>query len=626
MELALLVLAPLFGAFASFLVGRSYPRLSGVIATSCVAISFIATLLAREGIVWDSASTYTLSQWISSSSIHLPLELRFDALSAVMCLIITGVGLLIHVYSIGYMHDDKGQSRFFSYLNLFVASMLLLVLGASLPVLFIGWEGVGLCSYLLIGFWFTNEEYAKAGRKAFVMNRIGDIGFIIAMAILFTYCGTLSLADLTQADVLAKIPKSLGWVVGLALFFAATGKSAQIPLFTWLPDAMAGPTPVSALIHAATMVTAGVYLMARMVGVVELDPVVPAVIVWTGLATSLVTAFVAFAQNDIKKVLAYSTVSQLGLMFVAVGLGQYWVALFHVVTHAFFKACLFLSAGSVIHGCHHEQDMRKMGGLYKAMPLTCLCYGIATLAIAGIFPLAGYFSKHAILESAHFNANGVLRGSLGVVSAGALLVSVCTAFYMTRSFVMTFLGSYRGEHKAHEAPFIMTLPVLALAALSVVGGWYLEPRFFNYVAPVIGKSIYGGVIPHSTEIHGSEVIQASLPGIVGVVLALVLFGFLPGITASLARVLQVVVRAASRAFYIDELLEIIVVAPVRQVARFSYRVCDLVVCEGSGSGIGYVAKAAGELSRRATTGQVTTYLLMMLLSVAVVIGIFAPTR
>jgi NADH-quinone oxidoreductase subunit L len=421
--LALVVLIPLLGAAVSYVVGRAMPALSGVIASAAVALSCACSLTLTNGLSEGASVTAGLSQWLSFGGLQLPLELYFDRLSAVMCLIITGIGTLIHVYSIGYMADDESRPRFFSYLNLFVASMLVLVLGKSLPVIFIGWEGVGLCSYLLIGFWFSNREYASAGRKAFIMNRIGDVGFIIAMAVLFVSCGTLDVTQLSQASVLSKLPADLGFVAGLALFFAATGKSAQIPLFTWLPDAMAGPTPVSALIHAATMVTAGVYLMGRMHGVIELDPMVPAIIMWTALATALVAATIALVQNDIKKVLAYSTVSQLGFMFLAVGAGYYSVALFHVVTHAFFKACLFLSAGSVIHGCHHEQDMRRMGGLAAKMPLTCLSYGVATLAIAGIAPLAGYFSKHAILDSIASNHNQYLQpyaGSIGAVAALAL--------------------------------------------------------------------------------------------------------------------------------------------------------------------------------------------------------------
>jgi len=620
-SLALVVIAPVLGALVSYLVGRASPKFSGIAASLAVLVSLLNVVALWRGLDVTGPSRFILSSWLSFASVDMPLELYFDKLSAVMCLVVTGVGLLIHIYSIGYMADDESRPRFFAYLNLFVAAMLILVLGKSLPVIFIGWEGVGLCSYLLIGFWYTNTEFASAGRKAFVMNRIGDVGFIVAMAILYHSCGTLDVTLLSKPEALARIPSEMGFIAGIALFLAATGKSAQLPLFTWLPDAMAGPTPVSALIHAATMVTAGIYLMGRMYGVVELDPAVPAVILWVALATAAVAALIAISQNDIKKVLAYSTVSQLGFMFLAVGVGAYSVALFHVVTHAFFKACLFMSAGSVIHGCHHEQDMRRMGGLAKSMPLTCLSYGIATLAISGIAPLAGYFSKHAILEALSSAHNPYLLPYVGTIGLLATAIAICTAFYMTRSFILTFMGSYRGEAHPHEAPVVMTAPVLALAALSVVGGLLLNHSLLTYLA---------GVLP-PVEHHGASggvlaALLGSIPGIIGIGLAYALFVSLPAVRESIARATKVLHAISAGKFYIDEALQLIVIAPVNALARIVSRTLDQTVAIGFGDALGSISRVAGELTCRITTGQVSTYVLWMFGSAALLLYIFLPLR
>lgn len=621
-RLSVIVVAPLVGALASFVIGRQAPRLAGAIASLAVAVSLAVTVVLFQALSVTGEFSATLSSWISAGQFALPLDLLFDKLSAVMCLVVTGVGLLIHLYSVGYMADDPGRVRFFAYLNLFIFSMLVLVLGRSLPVIFIGWEGVGLCSYLLIGFWFTNTEFARAGRKAFVMNRIGDLGFLVAMAVLYTACGTLDIVELRKAEVLERLPADLGFLAGLALFFAATGKSAQIPLFTWLPDAMAGPTPVSALIHAATMVTAGVYLMGRMSGVVELDPLVPAIVLWVALATAIVAATTALAQNDIKKVLAYSTVSQLGFMFLAVGVGAYGVAIFHVVTHAFFKACLFLSAGSVIHGCHHEQDMRRMGGLWRMMPLTCAAYGVATLAIAGIWPFAGYFSKHGILAAISGSHNPFLFEYVSLIGVLATAVAVCTALYMARSFILTFLGSYRGEGHPHEAPAIMTLPVLVLAVLSVVGGAYLDGSLVEYLqGPLPALSGHEhesqGVVGH---------LLGSLPGMLGVGAALVLFLYMTGVKDLLRKVGWPLEKLFAGRYFVDEVLDSAVVRPIDGLSQVAYRSLDRGILEGSGSGIGVVSRAVGELSRRMTSGQVATYLLAMLVAVSVLFVIFVQVR
>jgi NADH-quinone oxidoreductase subunit L len=453
------------------------------------------------------------------------------------------------------------------------------------------------------------------------MNRIGDVGFLIAMAVLFVSCGTLDVTELAKQNVLAKIPADLGFIAGLALFFAATGKSAQIPLFTWLPDAMAGPTPVSALIHAATMVTAGIYLMARMHGVVELDPFVPALIMWTALATALVAATIALVQNDIKKVLAYSTVSQLGFMFLAVGAGYYSVALFHVVTHAFFKACLFLSAGSVIHGCHHEQDMTRMGGLAKSMPLTCVSYGLATLAIAGIAPFAGYYSKHAILDAIASSSNPYLQGYTSVLGTVATAVAVCTAFYMMRSFILTFLGSYRGTQHPHEAPAIMTMPVLVLAVLSVAGGWMLHHALPEYVIGQLPQALKhassGGIVGYLT---------GSLPGLLGIAAAVFLFMVAPTAKDHLRRLVWPFEKLFSGKYFVDELYSRAIVSPVRVLSNITSRIVNQSFVEGSGSALGGVTRAVGELACRVTTGQVATYVLIMFAAVAVLFSLFVQVR
>ncbi len=616
-RIALVLLTPLIGAIVSYFSGRISRRLSATIATLAVVFSCFASLSLWSELDSGKSFTFTLGSWFSFDKLQLPLQLVFDRLSALMCLVITGIGALIHVYSIGYMADDEGSPRFFAYLNLFVASMLLLVLGSSLPVLFIGWEGVGLCSYLLIGFWFSNPDYAKAGRKAFVMNRVGDIGLMVAMFALYTATGTLDIHDLNTPDRLGQLGSTVALIAGLGLFLAATGKSAQIPLFTWLPDAMAGPTPVSALIHAATMVTAGVYLMARMHGVIELDPFVPALICWTAVATALVAGTIALVQNDIKKVLAYSTVSQLGFMFIAVGVGQYWVALFHVVTHAFFKACLFLSAGSVIHGCHHEQDMRKMGGLMKFMPATCAAYGIALLAIAGIWPFAGFFSKHAILDSISATTNPYLISYASCLGWSAKGLAVLTALYMARSFALTFLGTFRGTGHPHEAPLLMTIPVLTLAVLSVGGGWYLDHRLPEYLAEVAPSSVHLAHAPLGV----GGVVVGSLPGILGLALAVILFLIATDLKDAIRKLTAPLEWMFAGKYFADELLNFFVIRPV-QLAGQVVKLIDHSIVGGSVTAVGQISRTLGELARRSATGQVATYVLLMFLATSVFVGLF----
>lgn len=619
--LLLLVSLPLFGAAISYALGRRARGFSGPVATLAVAVCFgIAIYLTNELMVGRSlhkgAIVASFGNWVSVGNVSLSFDLYFDALSAVMCLVITGIGALIHLYSIQYMSSDSGIARYFGFLNLFIFSMLLLVLGKNLPVVFIGWEGVGLCSYLLIGFWYKKSEFVQAGQKAFVMNRLGDLGFIIAMATLFTSTGTLDIVELTSPESLGRIGEGVALLAGLALFFAATGKSAQFPLFTWLPDAMAGPTPVSALIHAATMVTAGVYLIGRMHPVLELTPQVLSVITWTGIITAFVAATIALVQNDIKKVLAYSTVSQLGFMFIAVGCGYYSVALFHVVTHAFFKACLFLSAGSVIYGCHHEQDMRRMGGLRNSMPITTATYAVASMAIAGVAPFAGYFSKHAIIDGLMHTSNVYLAPFQGELQIIATLLAVMTAGYMARSFFMTFMGTYRGEAAPHEVPVIMWSPVVVLAILSCIGGWSLHNTLFSFLDVVVRTPSF---VLHNQSL--TSYVIGSLPGVIGILFAYIFLIRAVSLTEKLQSWGWMVQKLWERKYYLDEFYDVVVVTPLRIAGRFLAVGVSQGLVEGFGGGIAVFVQALGELARRTTTGLVGGYALYMLLAIAVLVGI-----
>jgi len=479
-----IVLLPLLGAAINGLLNRRLPKVAvDAIAVGSVAVAFglsVRALLQLLGLPADERFLLDhVFAWMPIGDLRVDVAFAADPLTACMILLVTGVGLLIHIYSTGYMKGDGGYSRYFAYLNLFVFSMLVLVLGENLLLLFVGWEGVGLCSYLLIGFWYHDLANSVAGKKAFVVNRIGDFGFLLGMFVLAkALSGHVGEAGLFSFRTMAAHPDLLmpvATAAGLLLFLGATGKSAQIPLYVWLPDAMAGPTPVSALIHAATMVTAGVYMVARMSFLYELSATALGVIATVGALTALLAATIALVQTDIKKVLAYSTVSQLGYMFLACGVGAYGVGIFHVLTHAFFKALLFLGAGSVIHALHHEQDMRKMGALRGVMPWTFRTMFVATLAIAGVFPFAGFFSKDEILYNA-FQARPLLW-------AVGLLVAMLTAFYMARLMALTFFGESRVKpevrKKAHESPWSMVAPLMILALLSFTGGWMGWPEFMG---------------------------------------------------------------------------------------------------------------------------------------------------
>ena len=557
-------------------------------------------------------------EWIEVSSFRVPISLLIDPLSAVMMLVVTGISAVIHVYSIGYMAHDPGKVRFFSYMNLFVFFMLLLVMGGSLPLLFVGWEGVGLCSYLLIGFWYRKDSASAAGLKAFVVNRIGDAGLILGMIFIFHAFGSLDLVDIADnAGALA--PEAL-WEWGsvtiacLLLFLGAIGKSAQIPLHVWLPDAMEGPTPVSALIHAATMVTAGVYLVARLGPLFHQSETAMLVVAVTGAATALMAGTIAIVQTDIKRVLAYSTVSQLGFMFLAAGVGAFGVAVFHLMTHAFFKALLFLGSGSVIHAMSGEQDMRRMGGLRKKIPWTFGTFLIGTLAIAGIPPLAGFFSKDEILLSAlHYP---VLFGIM-------LFTALLTAAYMARLLFLTFFGEFRGGHEAehhlHESPWSMLGPLVVLALGSIGAGFLRVP---HVVQPVFRLPE-----PHMPHVAWLPVV-ATLTAVVGILIAWYLYLAMPDLRASLARPLRPALRLFDAKYFFDHVYD----GFVRHVVvagsdRLLWKRVDAGVIDGAVNGAGSLTRAFAETLRPVQTGFVRHYVLLVLAgAVAVVYYLLASAE
>ncbi len=637
--LPLIPLLPLGGAIVAGLFGHRLPRtLVGLLACGTVLASFAISASA----VWELAEagrplSATLYNWLDVGGLNVDITFVVDRLSAVMILVVTGVGFLIHVYSLGYMSHEPAFARYFAYLNLFTFAMLVLVLGSSLPLVFVGWEGVGLCSYLLIGFWYTDTDKASAGKKAFIVNRIGDFGFIVAMLLLFSSTGTLSFAGLSHAAAAGTIGVALASGVALMLILGATGKSAQIPLYVWLPDAMAGPTPVSALIHAATMVTAGVYLTARMGFLFSMAPVAMLTLATIGAVTALFAATIGTAQNDIKKVLAYSTVSQLGYMFIAAGLGAYAVAVFHLVTHAFFKACLFLGSGSVIHGMSGEQDMREMGGLWKKMPVTFVTFLIATLAITGFPLMAGFVSKDAILWNAFVAGNGHYGAVFGmwakVLWALGLLAAGFTAFYMWRLVFMTFFsGKLRAREEVashvHESSLSMTLPLVVLAGLSLVGGALSWPHLllgheslFTWLAPVVGA----GPAPEG-EFVGLEVslmTVSTLVALIGFVAAYVLYARrLHPFTRKVAseRPWRWLHARLVAKWHVDELYDIIVIQPLNWVSRVVlYEGIDRRVIDGTVNFVGWFTRSVGYVGQVFQSGNVQRYLAVFAVALAVLI-------
>jgi NADH-quinone oxidoreductase subunit L len=600
--------------------------------------AFVVSLAVAVGLLGappHQPQVVRLWSWMPVGALQLDLAFQVDQLSVVMLLVVTGVGSLIHLFSVGYMREDPGYARYFAYLNLFIVFMLVLVLGASLPVLFIGWEGVGLCSYLLIGFWFTEKVNADAGKKAFIMNRIGDFGVLVAMFLLWRELGTLDLARIAQLAPTELVPGgTVVTLITLFLFLGCTGKSAQIPLYTWLPDAMAGPTPVSALIHAATMVTAGVYLVARTNVLFAMAPVSSAVVAGIGAVTALFAATIAVKQYDIKKVLAYSTVSQLGYMFVGVGSAAYAAGVFHLVTHAFFKALLFLGSGSVIHAMHHAyhathshgdaQDMRNMGGLRQYLPWTFWLMTIATLAIAGVPPLSGFFSKDEILASAF--ARGSEMPVYYLFYALCVAAAFLTAFYMARLMAMTFLGENRTGAEArrhlHEAPWIMTGPLVVLGLLTVIGGAINLPGFVgghhwleSWLEPVTAAAaaFVRVELPHgSTELF--LVGGAVLVGVVGLALGYRLTRARRIPTAHDAPEDRGVARVLNRKYYVDELYDAVVVRPLVRLSRtVLWKGVDQGVIDGAAvNGSARLSRGLGWLGSRLQTGQVGVYVVLFL--------------
>lgn len=618
----IMLAAPLLGFIINGFWGKQLKMMSGWIASGVMLIAFACSAYLFLKSNADTSVEVQLADWISFAGIHIPFAFLIDPLSIIMTLIVTGVGFLIHIYSIGYMHDDEAYPRFFTYLNLFIFFMLTLVCGNNYLVMFIGWEGVGLCSYLLIGFWFKNNAYNNAAKKAFIMNRIGDLGFLIALFFMLFYFRTLEFKPLF-AHVEMYQPNSIILVsITLLLFVGAMGKSAQIPLYTWLPDAMAGPTPVSALIHAATMVTAGVYMIVRSHVLYTLAPHTQDVVLIVGIATSLFAAIIGLKQNDIKKVLAYSTVSQLGLMFVALGLGAYSSGLFHVMTHAFFKALLFLGAGSVIHAMGGEQDIRRMGGLKGPIKITFITFLIGSLAISGIFPLAGFFSKDEIL--AHAFEHNTIIWILASIS------SMMTAFYMFRLVYLTFYNDFRGsdaqKHHLHESPAVMTFPLIVLALLSIVGGWVGMPEVFgtkHFLGDYLSQVLNGPITPVTTESHSNEWLLmgiATVAAIASIALAYGMYVSKKTLPEEDAETKGIAALVANK-FYVDEFYNTIIVRPIMVLSDVFLVVIDKLIIDLVMTLIGWIVYYFGRLLRLFQTGNTGFYLTAMVISMVIFLAI-----
>jgi NADH-quinone oxidoreductase subunit L len=616
----LLLLTPFVGFLFNIFFGKKAGKgIAGAIGTGAVAVSFaMSVYFFMQLNATGKPVSVTLLDWIQIGKLKVDLGILLDQLSLLWLLFVTGIGSLIHLYSISYMHDDENMHKFFAYLNLFVFFMITLVVGSNLLVMFIGWEGVGLCSYLLIGFWHKNQDYNDAAKKAFIMNRIGDLGFLIGIFILAFALNTLDFTQLSKLMSPEVALPNASWtllsIAALCLFIGATGKSAQLPLYTWLPDAMAGPTPVSALIHAATMVTAGIFMITRMNFLFDLTPEVQNIIAIVGAITALVAASIGLLQNDIKKVLAYSTVSQLGLMFLALGLGAYNVAVFHVITHAFFKACLFLGSGSVIHALHGEQDMRKMGGLRKAMPITFATMLISTLAIAGIFPFAGFWSKDEILMVA-FEHNK----ALWIIGS---IASIMTAFYMFRLMYLTFFKDFRGteeqKHHLHESPSLITLPLIILAALATVGGLINLPGS-NWLNHFLEPILAGKHEEHALGSQEYMLMGIALTGaIIGIVWAYAKYikqGFVPKQDSEIVGVSKTIYNK----YYVDELYTFLIVKPLNSLSNF-FRTTLEPALGGIVYGFGSVANGLSNQGKKVQNGSIGLYLFAFVIGVLAIVS------
>ncbi|MFA9453877.1 MAG: NADH-quinone oxidoreductase subunit L [Candidatus Aminicenantaceae bacterium] len=625
-------LIPFFPALSSLLLilfGRKLPR-KYIAFQACLAVffsfalAFMSFLSLLGGGHEGHGLIKNLFAWIHSGSFKVDLSLQFDQLTAVMCLVVSGVGFLIHVYSSGYMAEDKSFARFFAYLNLFTFSMLVLVMASNLVLMFVGWEGVGLCSYLLIGFWFEKPSAANAGKKAFIVNRIGDAAFMLGIFFILIHIGSAEFSAVNHAVEAGGFAQGLATLIALLLFVGAIGKSAQIPLYVWLPDAMEGPTPVSALIHAATMVTAGVYMVARMNLLYSLSPAAMQVVAIVGALTAVYAASMALTQNDIKRVLAYSTISQLGYMFIGLGVGAYSAAVFHLYTHAFFKSLLFLGAGSVMHALSGELDIRKMGGLRKYLPLTFPTFLIATIAIAGVPFFSGFFSKDAILTSAFANGQ-YLVWALGLMGA------VMTAFYMFRVVFLTFYGKERLEPEAkahlHESPKSMTIPLAILAFFSIVAGYVGLPivlgknvnLFDRFLEPVIHA-------PHEAHLSLSSewmLILASVAvALFGIFIAYVFYLKKPGIPHNLVARFPWLYKLLYNKYYMDEIYNATFVNSTIKGSELVYKNFDLKVIDGALNGSAKTMNTMGKLLSSLQTGLIKDYALVFLLGALILIGYF----
>jgi NADH-quinone oxidoreductase subunit L len=618
--IGLVPLFPLIGFLINGFFGKKIGKsVSGIIASVSILASFILSVLIFVELNGSSEKSHivNLFSWINSGNLKIPFEFLVDPLSSLFLLIITGIGFLIHIYSIGYMSHDEGFVRFFTYLNLFVFFMLLLVLGNNYLIMFVGWEGVGLCSYLLIGFWFKNNAYNNAARKAFVMNRVGDLGFLLGIILVFITFGSISYNEVFLKAGTA----STGVIttIALLLFVGAMGKSAQIPLYTWLPDAMAGPTPVSALIHAATMVTAGIYMIVRSNVFYSISEVASETVAIVGVVTALFAATIGLFQNDIKKILAYSTVSQLGLMFLALGVGAYSSAVFHVTTHAFFKALLFLGAGSVIHAMGGEQDIRKMGGLSGKIKITFMTMLMGTIAISGLPPFSGFFSKDEIL--AHTYEHSPLLWMFGMIA------SMLTAFYMFRLLFLTFFGEFRGtheqEHHLHESPSSMTFPLIVLAILSVVGGllglpefWHMPNWMSNNLETIIVRK-NPSTLNHETEwmLMGIAVLAAA----VTIYLAYIIYRQKKTIPLKEGDKMPGLQTVIYNKYYVDEFYDAVIRKPLDVLSVAFHKFFDIQIIDGLVNGVGSTVKAMGSGIRLLQQGNIGFYIISMVIGIVFII-------
>jgi len=653
-------LIPLFPAIGFLINGFFGKRLGkgvvSVVGPSAIGLAFLTAILIFFELLGRPPAERIFEKeifdWVVSGNFHTVVGYQIDPLSIVMALVVTGVSFLIHIYSVGYMHDDPGLTRYFTYLNLFVFMMLNLVLANNFLLMFVGWEGVGLCSYLLIGFWYEKDSASNAGKKAFVVNRVGDFGFLLGMFLLFTSLGQHGVPTLGFTEVFKNahlLDTGTVTAITILLFIGACGKSAQLPLYVWLPDAMEGPTPVSSLIHAATMVTAGVYMIARCNILYSMAPVSMAIVAIVGVATAIFAASIGFCQNDIKKVLAYSTISQLGYMFVGVGVGAFSAGIFHLMTHAFFKGLLFLGAGSVMHALSGELDMRKMGGLKKKTPVTFWTFFFATLAIAGIPPFSGFFSKDEILWQALSSSHGhFLLWLVAAVAAGM------TGFYMFRAVFMTFWGECRADeqvkHHIHESPRIMTIPLTILMVLSIIGGWIGIPhvlgggnQFHEFLAPVIG----GGAEPvkahagislisqawasggesggHSAVLEGIMMLVSIAIALIGISIAYLFYVKNPALPRQLAERRKVLYKLVFNKYYVDEIYDALFVNSLKRLGTGLWRGFDDFVIDGTVNGIAYLVGWLSNGMRKVQTGLVQNYAFSMIIG-GIILAVYYLVR